>query len=73
MSIMPLHYGVTSTGGACSYSDTPKQVYFLSVLSLSDVKIYSGFIGLGPFRLWRLAHRVGGWRGTFWKIQRNDR
>lgn len=28
VSIMLLHYGVTSTGGACRYSNMPKPVYF---------------------------------------------
>lgn len=60
------HYGITPTAEACSYYDTTL-VYFLSALRLSDVRICSSSVGLGPFRIWRLAHRVGGWRGTFWR------
>lgn len=45
----------------------PTPVFFLTALSLSDVRICASFIGLGPFRLWRLAHWVSGWRGAFWK------
>lgn len=36
-------------------------------LSLRAFGLCRGLAGLGPFGLWRLAHRIGGRRGTLWR------